>query len=216
MILGLCGYAQVGKDTIANQLENYTRVAFADVLKKEVTKMLQTVGIEADLWGKDKAEWRDMLVFWGAKVRSLDPDYWIKQLYMQIGRRMAEGDRIAVSDVRYANEVRWIQKHNGLVVRIVRPGYNAANEEEKNSIREIDTLFDLPGIVNDGTPRDAAVLMRKILATWVPIIGRKQEVYFFEPLEKEISVEDMQKIVDANQKLVKELKDGTNTNTISK
>ena len=29
--------------------------------------------------------------------------------------------------------------------------------------------------------------------------------------EKEISVEDMQKIVDANEKLVKELKDGTNT-----
>ena len=33
------------------------------------------------------------------------------------------------------------------------------------------------------------------------------EVYFFEPLEKEISVEDMQKIVDANEKLVKEMKD---------
>ena len=30
---------------------------------------------------------------------------------------------------------------------------------------------------------------------------------FFEPLEKEISVEDMQKIVDANEKLIKELKD---------
>ena len=31
-----------------------------------------------------------------------------------------------------------------------------------------------------------------------------EKVYFFEPLEKEISVEDMQKIVDANEKLVKE------------
>ena len=36
---------------------------------------------------------------------------------------------------------------------------------------------------------------------------KKHNVYFFEPLEKEISVEDMQKIVDANEKLVKELKD---------
>jgi len=34
-----------------------------------------------------------------------------------------------------------------------------------------------------------------------------EKVYFFEPLEKEISVEDMQKIVDTNEKLVKELKD---------
>ena len=38
-----------------------------------------------------------------------------------------------------------------------------------------------------------------------------EKVYFFEPLEKEISVEDMQKIVDVNEKLVKKLKDGTNT-----
>jgi len=36
-----------------------------------------------------------------------------------------------------------------------------------------------------------------------------EKAYFFEPLEKEISVEDMQKIVDANEKLVKEMKDGS-------
>ena len=36
-----------------------------------------------------------------------------------------------------------------------------------------------------------------------------EKVYFFNPLEKEISVEDMQKIVDTNEKLVKELKDNT-------
>ena len=35
-----------------------------------------------------------------------------------------------------------------------------------------------------------------------------EKIYFFEPLEKVISVEDMQKIVDSNEKLVKELKDG--------
>ena len=34
----------------------------------------------------------------------------------------------------------------------------------------------------------------------------EDKVYFFEPLEKEISVEDMQKIVNVNGKLVKELK----------
>lgn len=33
-----------------------------------------------------------------------------------------------------------------------------------------------------------------------------EKIYFFEPLEEEISVEDMQKIVDANEKLVKEMK----------
>lgn len=38
-----------------------------------------------------------------------------------------------------------------------------------------------------------------------------ERFYFFEPLEKEISVEDMQKIADANKKIIKELNDGTNT-----
>jgi hypothetical protein len=33
-----------------------------------------------------------------------------------------------------------------------------------------------------------------------------EKVYFFEPLEKEISVEDMQKIINTNEKLVKGLK----------
>lgn len=34
-----------------------------------------------------------------------------------------------------------------------------------------------------------------------------EKVYFFEPLEKEISIEDIQKIIDTNEKLVGGLKD---------
>uniref|UniRef100_A0A6M3KVQ2 Uncharacterized protein n=1 Tax=viral metagenome TaxID=1070528 RepID=A0A6M3KVQ2_9ZZZZ len=32
-----------------------------------------------------------------------------------------------------------------------------------------------------------------------------EKVYFFEPLDREISVKDMQKIVDVNKKLIKNL-----------
>ena len=41
-----------------------------------------------------------------------------------------------------------------------------------------------------------------------------EKVYFFEPLEKEVSIEDMQMIVDANEKSVKELKDGKSSNRL--
>ncbi len=34
-----------------------------------------------------------------------------------------------------------------------------------------------------------------------------EKIYFFEPLEKGISVEDMQKILDLNEKIVKGLED---------
>jgi len=40
-----------------------------------------------------------------------------------------------------------------------------------------------------------------------PLTEEDEKVYFFEPLEKEISVEDMQKIMDVNEKIVKGLKD---------
>ena len=43
-----------------------------------------------------------------------------------------------------------------------------------------------------------------------------EKVYFFEPLEKEILVEDMWKIVDASEKLIKELKDGKNIMLVSR
>lgn len=161
MILGLCGYAQVGKDTIGAALENYKRLAFADALKAEVTIMLASQGIIVDLWGEDKAEWRDMLVFWGAKRRSQDPDYWIKQLVLRNAKELKE-DRCVITDVRYANEVRWIQKHNGLVVRVNRPGYDPANDEERRSFKEID-LMELPAIINDGTPEQVAGLVRKMI-----------------------------------------------------
>ena len=36
----------------------------------------------------------------------------------------------------------------------------------------------------------------------------EEKVYFFEPLEKEISIKDMQKIVDVNENLVEKAKNG--------
>ena len=53
--------------------------------------------------------------------------------------------------------------------------------------------------------------MKIIKATKEYYETEDEKVYFFNPLEKEISVEDMQKIVDANERLIKELKDETNT-----
>jgi len=49
--------------------------------------------------------------------------------------------------------------------------------------------------------------MKVIKVTKEYFQAEDEKVYFFEPLEKEISVEDMQKIVDANEKIIKELKD---------
>ena len=49
--------------------------------------------------------------------------------------------------------------------------------------------------------------MKIIKATKEYYETEDEKVYFFNPLEKEISVEDMQKIVDASEKLIMELLD---------
>ena len=49
--------------------------------------------------------------------------------------------------------------------------------------------------------------MKVVKATKEYFQTEDEKVYFFEPLEKEISVEDMQKIVNINEKLVRNLKD---------
>lgn len=163
MILGLCGYARVGKDEAAKHLENYTKVAFADVLKQEVTVMLGALGIHVDLWGEDKEEWRDFLVFWGAKRRLQNEDYWIKQVAMRIA---AQPDRrVVITDVRYANEVAWIDRKKGLVVGIVRPGYGAANPEEGRTIVEIQNRFhNIPWLINDGNPMQLTAAVRAAIS----------------------------------------------------
>ena len=48
--------------------------------------------------------------------------------------------------------------------------------------------------------------MKVVKATKEYFQTEDEKVYFFEPLEKEISVEDMQKIIDVNEKLVNEAK----------
>lgn len=158
MLVGLCGYSKVGKDALAKELQNYERFAFADVLKKEVTKMLEKIGIEADLWGEDKEFWRDFLVFWGRKRRQIDRDYWIKQLIMNMGS--LEDRRIIITDVRYPNEVRFIQSH-GIVLGLDRPGYKPANEEEAISIKEIRLQHpQIPWLLNNGTIRELGIAAR--------------------------------------------------------
>jgi len=163
MILGICGYARVGKDTLCERLENFHRLAFADALKMQVTQMLKAAGIEADLWGADKEEWRDLLVFWGRKMRARDKDYWIKQLYLRHAAALLE-DRVCITDCRYLNECRWITDKGGLIIGIGRPGYGPANEEEAMTIREIRIQRpDICWINNDGTPQDLATQARQII-----------------------------------------------------
>ena len=152
-VIGLCGYAQVGKDTLADQ-SAIPRLAFADRLKKEVASMLLAVGEKYE--EKNKRALRDLLVFWGRYRRQQCEDYWIRWMIAEITKTQETGV-VLITDVRYLNEVEYIlrptARHRGHVIRLHRPNHGPANDEEAQTIGEIDVRYpDLPKIYNDGTP----------------------------------------------------------------
>jgi len=159
MKVGLCGYAQVGKDTCAAHMPGYQRWAFADALKIDATAMLAAIGVTAD-WADPafKERWRPLLVALGAGMRATDPDYWIKRLIYQMVRKGVQAeDNVVITDVRYPNEVQWVLSKGGVVIRLERPGYCAANIEEAHSFYDIDEKYPkLPIVINEGSPADMA------------------------------------------------------------
>lgn len=159
MILALTGYSKVGKTELAKTMQDYERISFADVLKMEVTRVLELNDIHTDLWSRDKEEWRWLLVGWGRMRREQDRDYWIKQLYARIAP--LDEQSYVIDDLRYQNELEWVEKHGGLVIGITRPGFKAANDEEHTSIKQLNIMNpDLTWIHNDGTVREMEIALR--------------------------------------------------------
>ena len=155
MKIGLVGYGQVGKSTAAKQMPGWHRFSFAAPLKVIASNMLKCVDLDITPEDWDipevKARWRPLLVAVGCGVRSTDSGYWIKRLiYSLCAKNISDLDDVVIDDCRFANEVEWILKKKGLIIRIYRLGYGPANDEEARSIEEIDRLWpNLPAIAND-------------------------------------------------------------------
>jgi len=173
-IVGLLGYAGVGKDTICTAL-GFRRVAFADALKRMVDPIAAKLGY--DLTDRDqKDQFRPVYVEVGAAARRKDRDFWVKQIDLSnnVFGSFQHLDHTAVTDTRYLNECIRIWSEGGLVVWIMRPGVGPKNGEEERSFREIlawcqEHNYQLPIVNNDSTPEDAANHVLSLLVEGYPI-----------------------------------------------
>ncbi|MEK8023238.1 MAG: hypothetical protein AAB229_05455 [Candidatus Hydrogenedentota bacterium] len=149
-LIGLSGFARVGKDTAAMNMRGFTRFAFADPLKADIAPLLEMIGCDIMIpHHKEKA--RPLLVEWGATARRFNPNFWIERTLRAI--RESPSDKIAITDVRYANEVAAILAQGGKVIRIDRPAHGPANAEERLSFELLDRRYPaLPRVMNDSTP----------------------------------------------------------------
>ena len=143
--IGLCGSARSGKDTfysitkqyLANMSIHSERISFADALKTDVKDfLLDKVGIDSFTEINEEKELiRDFLVAYGTKlVRKVNKNHWINSIQKPAMNLIDSGKVPVITDVRYANELEWVQKElNGIVIYIDRVGNSPANEEEANN-----------------------------------------------------------------------------------
>jgi len=140
MIIGLSGYARSGKDEIAKVLVskyNFTRVAFADPIKKmlwDVNPLLKTdftlQGV-VSAYGWDVAkgqfpELRRLIQNLGVAAREhVDPDVWVIAALRQMDD---VNTHYVVTDVRFENEAIMIKQSGGELWRVERPGIEAVND----------------------------------------------------------------------------------------
>jgi hypothetical protein len=164
MIIGLTGYAQSGKDTVASILvENYgyQRVAFADPIRDLLyaTNPMLKEGYRVkglvDVYGWDRVkvdypEARRLLQDLGVGARKTFGDmFWVKQALRQVN---PEGNYV-ITDVRYPNEAKAIREYGSSQIwRVRRLGIDPVNSHESESAMDgekVDQIF-----VNNGTIDD--------------------------------------------------------------
>lgn len=165
MIIGLIGFAGSGKGTIADILvskKGFTKLAFADAVKDATAaifgwprSLLEGDTDESREWREQKDEWwsektglyitpRNMLQLMGTEVGRgmIHPDLWIYALEKRINMYQ----NVVIADVRFPNEMRFIQEKGGFIVRVKRGDdpewYNTALQAnlECNS----DLMFEYP------------------------------------------------------------------------
>ena len=170
MIIGLTGYAQSGKDTVAKILVEqygYERVAFADPIKTLIYKVNPMVGVVAnepvylktmvDQLGWENAkqlpEIRRLLQELGVSARTMfGPQFWVHEAMKTMLKDPKVDLNYVITDVRFLNEADMIRANNGQIWRIKRIGVDAVNAHVSESQMDdypVDQIFTNNSSIED-------------------------------------------------------------------
>lgn len=185
MLIGLSGYAQSGKDTVASIFGEFgfERVAFADLMREAALAFdpiispgsveplrLSDVVAEFD-WDVAKVEIpevRRTLQRLGTEVgRSLlGEDVWVNALFSRLD---LDNQDYVVSDCRFPNEAQRIVDEGGLMVRVSRRFGPANDHLSEVALDGWDFNFRL---INNGTIEDLRRDSRQLLKALVSLSQR--------------------------------------------
>ena len=159
-IIGLHGYAGVGKSRIAAHLQaehGYTVVKFAGPIKA----MARAIGLSTDHIEGDLKEVPTMLLdghtprqfmqLLGTEFgrKFFGEDFWVNRAMAMAYDVIDCGGRVVIDDCRFPNEAKAIQK-SGVVLRVTRPGVGPVNAHSSDN-QHVDVDAE---IVNGGSVDD--------------------------------------------------------------
>lgn len=152
-VIGLCGFARSGKDTMYAILKNMLssigiasqRIAFADALKEDCRAfLLNKTGI--DSFTEDPLEKkviRPFLVAYGCMMRGIDPFYWVNKTKDLAGTLIDLNIVPIYTDVRFLNELQWLgEEMSAYTLYIEREGTGPINDEEERNDPDLRKLVD--------------------------------------------------------------------------
>ena len=133
MLIGICGKAGSGKDTVADFFKSeygYESAAFADHLKA-VTSL--AFGLDEKYFHDQELKTKVVPMF-GITPREMiqkvgtecfrkifDDDFWVKHVDMLYRDSLDSGFNFVVTDCRFENEVMWIRNNGGIVINVSNP-----------------------------------------------------------------------------------------------
>lgn len=169
MIIGITGYAGVGKDTVADLLTyraNFEKRAFADKVREAYYEVAPDAHRHAiDLYGWDDAKRSNLhirtgLQGLGAMCRKVfGLDFWIEQALKGV---LFEKVDYVFADVRYPNEAEAIKARGGVIVRLKRDNvFPVNNHESETNVDSIEA-----DLVLENTSPESAVSEILELIKW--------------------------------------------------
>ena len=154
-IIGICGWATSGKDTVADfveqQLDGVLRYSMATPVKEQAKFM----GWD----GKKDGPGRQLLIDVGMAGRRYDRDCWLKQAERHRYVWQHRYNYMVIPDIRFENEADWVTQ-NGILIRVYREGVQQIDHQSE---KELDDYLTRYVIQNNGTKDDLAEEVRLTL-----------------------------------------------------